>query len=133
MFHPLIKLLATRPDLLAQHLWAYAQLATVQADQALLHWRRAALLRAALVVALLLGLLFLGFALLVLSALPWHSLNAPWLMLAVPGVPLLLAAGLGLRIQSEQRSGPGILHNLRGTFQAQFEADAQLMTDAAQR
>ena len=131
MFHPLIKLLVTHPEMLANHVAAYARLATVQADEAWAQLRRAALLRAVLGVALLLGLVFAGCALLVLAALPLQSLNAPWLLVAVPCAPLLTAAALALRIRHESLSGKGALDTLRSTLQQQFDADAQLLSEAA--
>ena len=69
MFHPLLKLLARRPDLLADHLDAYADLASAQVRAT-----RRALATRALLVALaglgaLLALLLAGMALLLWAAL----------------------------------------------------------------
>ena len=89
MFHPLLKLLARRPDLLADHLDAYADLASAQVRAT-----RRALATRALLVALaglgaLLALLLAGMALLLWAALSPELLARPWMLLLIPALPAL--------------------------------------------
>ena len=126
MFHPVIRLLATKPDLLVDHLGAYAALVGAQASQA-----QAALLgRAALLAAaaggLALGLGLGGVALLLLAVQPLDSMPLPWLLAAVPALPLLLAAGCWWALR--QRPPAWAMDSLR----AQWAADAALLRQAGQ-
>jgi uncharacterized membrane protein YqjE len=124
MFHPLIRLLATKPHLVAQHLGGYADLAAAQAADAAQALQRRLLLGAGLAACLLVGVGMGGMALLLVAALPLEKMPAPWLLLVVPAVPLLGAAMLGWRL----KSSPGVwsLSELRG----QFLADMQLLDEA---
>lgn len=92
--HPLFRTLATQPELLAEHAGAYFDLASAEAAQAAAQLRlRAALLVVAGVCAGL-GLGLAGVALLLMAALPLAAMPAPWALLAVPALPLVLAVGL---------------------------------------
>ncbi len=124
MFHPLIRLIATKPHLVAQHLGGYADLAAAQAADAAQALQRRLLLGAGLAACLLVGAGMAGMALLLVAALPLEQMPAPWLLLVVPAVPLLGAAMLGWRL----KSSPGVwsLSELR----SQFLADMQLLDEA---
>lgn len=124
MFHPLIRLLATKPQLLAHHAGAYADLAALQAGQALLAVRQRALMAAGAVLALLLGTGLAGVALLLLAVVPLHQMPAPWLLAAAPAAPLLLAAVLWAR-----RARTPLALSM-APLQAQWAADLQLLADA---
>jgi hypothetical protein len=93
MIHPLIALVATRPELLSEHLGAYTQLATLEAADALAQLRARCLLWCSMVMGLLLGLIFGGGALMLLAVTPLSGMPMPALLLAVPLAPWL-AAGL---------------------------------------
>lgn len=100
MFHPLIKMLASKPELLAEHVGAYAELAAAEASQAVDQMRNKALVAAAAGVLALTGLLLTGVALLLYGALPMDAMPAPWLLAVVPAVPLAAALGCGLWLRS---------------------------------
>lgn len=123
MFHPLIRLLATRPDLLAHHLSGYGQLVAAQMGQASGLLRNRALLLAGLAMGLLLGLGLAGVAGLLAAVLPWPAMPAPWALVAVPAVPLALAAACGLALQRQPQVWSGEL--LRG----QMAADVALLQE----
>ena len=122
MFHPLLKLLARRPDLLADHLDAYADLASAQVRAT-----RRALATRALLVALagLLALLLAGMALLLWAALSPELLARPWMLLLIPALPALLALGAAWALRS---SAP--LAGF-GPLREQFSRDAQMLHDAS--
>jgi hypothetical protein len=95
MIHPVYKLLAARPELLAQHLGGYAQLARTQAAEALLAARQRLLLLGVCLASGLLGLGLAGVAALLAAALPWPGMPAPWLLAALPGLLMLIALAAG--------------------------------------
>lgn len=103
MFHPLLKLLARRPDLLADHLDAYADLASAQVRAT----RRALATRA------------------LLAALSPELLARPWMLLLIPALPALLALGAAWALRS---SAP--LAGF-GPLREQFSRDAQMLHDAS--
>jgi fatty acid desaturase len=125
MIHPMLKIVASRPELLAEHLAAYGQLVAVQARAAAGQWRRRALLCTVATVAAALGFGLAGVALLLLAAVPLTAMPMPWLLLVVPLVPLTLAAACALQLQ--RLDEPSALAPLRD----QFAADAALLREAS--
>lgn len=124
MFHPLVKLLATQPELLARHAGAYAELAALQAGEAVRALRQRTLLAAAAAAALVLGTGLAGVALLLVAVVPLQQMPAAWLLAAAPATPLLLAALLwSLRRQTTVALS-------METLQAQWAADMQLLAEA---
>lgn len=91
MIHPLLRLVATRPDLLADHAEAYAGLLGEEVGRVATGWKRRIALQAVALcmagVAVVLG----GVALMLWAALPAASLQLPWALWAVPATPALLA------------------------------------------
>lgn len=127
MFHPLIRLIASKPHLLAQHLGGYADLAAAQAADTAQSLQTRLLLSVALAGCLLVGLITGGMALLLTGALPLATMPQPWLLAVVPALPLAAAAALAIQLRS--RPVASSWHELR----LQFEADLQLMQDAGER
>ena len=121
MFHPLIRGLATRPELLARHLAGYGQLVAAQLGQASGLLRNRALLLSGLALGLMLGLGLAGVAGLLAAALPWSAMPAPWVLAALPALPLALAAGCGLALQRQPQVWSGEL------LREQMAADTALL------
>ncbi|WP_284616652.1 hypothetical protein [Aquabacterium humicola] len=126
MVHPMLKLLATQPELLAEHVAAYAALASAEAAQASEALKRRALLGAAAALLGLLGLVFTGTALLLLAVVPLASMPLPWLLLVVPLVPLAAAAACAWSL----RSGPSTKSFVH--LREQVAADTALLREALQ-
>jgi len=88
--HPLLALLATRPQLLLDHAQAYAALFNEEFALARAAWRRQVLLYAVALCCLGVAAVLAGVA-----TLLWFSTAAPaqnlWVMVAVPALPLLVA------------------------------------------
>ncbi len=124
MFHPLIRLLATKPDLLADHLGGYVALVGAQASQAQTALVSRAALLAAVGGSLALGVGLGGVALLLLAVVPLGNMPLPWLLAAVPALPLLVAAGCWWTLQ--QRPQAWSMDALR----TQWAADAALLREA---
>ncbi len=94
LVHPLFKTLATRPELLAEHAGAYAELAGVEVAEAAARLRERSLLMAASVAFSVLGVALGGVSTLLWATIPMAQMPAPWALAAVPGVPLLTGATL---------------------------------------
>jgi len=87
--HPLLALLATRPQLLLDHAQAYAALFNEEFALARAAWRRQVLLYAVALCCLGVAAVLAGVA-----TLLWFSTAAAqnfWVMVAVPALPLLVA------------------------------------------
>ncbi len=124
MFHPLLRLLASRPELLADHLAGYAELVSAQAFEARANLkRRAALLTGAVVMGAL-GIGLAGVALLLVGVVPIDDMPAPWLLLAGPALPLIAAA----LCWQAAKSAPGAWSMT--PLREQWAADVDLLRDA---
>jgi hypothetical protein len=89
----LVRLLVTRPEMLADHVGAYAELASAEAREAATTLRKRAILMAAAAALSTLGLMLGGVALLLVAALPLQNMPAPWVLAALP-LALLALAGV---------------------------------------
>ena len=126
MLHPMFKTAVSRPELLAEHVAAYGQLIAAQAQTAANQWRRRALLGGVVALSAALGIGLAGVAALFVAAVPLSAMPMPWLLLAVPLVPLTVAAVCVLQMQRLEE--PSALAPLR----EQFAADAALLREAGQ-
>jgi len=93
MIHPLLRLAATEPHLIGDHVEAYAALVGEEVNKV----STSLILRIALYGAALfmvaVGLVLVGVALLLCAAIPASDYPAPWAMFVVPLVPFLIAVG----------------------------------------
>lgn len=124
--HPLFKTLLSRPELLAEHAGAYAELASVEVAQAARRARQRAVLAAAALGCAAAGSLLGGVALLALAVVPVSTMPAPWALAVVPGVPLLTAAALWFA-QSRQAGQPSFAR-----LREQWTLDQALIGEAGQ-
>ncbi len=92
MIHPLLRLAATEPHLLGDHVEAYAALVGEEVTRASTSWvTRIGLYLVALAMVMV-GLVLVGVALLMASTLPADSYPATWGLIVVPIVPIVIAA-----------------------------------------
>ncbi|MES2886870.1 MAG: hypothetical protein V4739_02560 [Pseudomonadota bacterium] len=96
MIHPVIHLLASRPELFADHVAGYGQLVAAQVADAASGWRQRALLGLAALLALVASLGLAGMALLIAAAVPIDDMPMPWLLVAVPLIGLAIAVVCGV-------------------------------------
>jgi thiol:disulfide interchange protein len=122
--HPLIGLLASQPQRLVEHVEAYGALAALEVRSASALWRTRALLVIAATVGLAIALALAGVALMLAAALPSAPMQAPWVLVLVPAVPVVLALAslLLLALRGEARA----FENLR----RQFQADLTMLREA---
>jgi hypothetical protein len=89
MIHPLLRLFATQPHLIGDHVEAYADLVGDELKKTGAAWTMKVALFAVTGVLALLGLIFLGVALMLWGVLPASDYPAGWALIAVPGVTLV--------------------------------------------
>lgn len=90
---PLLTLLATQPQLLADHLQAYSVLVNEELCLARAHWRRQLLLQATAFCSLTVAAVLAGAALMLWAATASLPDRALWVFWITPLAPLVLAAG----------------------------------------
>lgn len=89
--HPVLTLLATRPQLLVDHAQAYAALAHEEFGQSFTSWRRWALWQAVALCCLGVGAVLGGMAAMLWAVTPALVVHDQWLLVAIPMLPLLVA------------------------------------------
>jgi hypothetical protein len=122
MIHPLFRLLVSEPQMLADHVEAYAELVTEEAGAVAQGVKRRMLLHAASLVGIVLGVLFGAVALMIWAAAPDDTMRAPWVLWAVPGVPLIagIACHFLARKPAEESRGMKVIRE-------QLAADAEML------
>lgn len=126
MIHPLLALLATRPQLLTDHAEAYAELATAELTLLTTNWRQQALWTAGLLCSALVAVVLAGVALMLWAVSPEANVRAPWALWLAPLLPLLLALVCGVAA----RPSTGRAFNL---LRQQARADLQMLREAGRR
>ncbi|HEV8691620.1 MAG TPA: hypothetical protein VGQ91_15065 [Ideonella sp.] len=127
MLHPLVRLLATKPHLLAAHLGGYADMVSLQVADACALLRLRAWLAAGIGAGSLLGAALGGVALMFVAVLPLEQMPAPWLLALAPLLPLAAAAICWMLWRRRRSSPAGKMAALRD----QLAADLALLRDAA--
>lgn len=126
MVHPLLRLVATHPHLLADHAHAYGELIGEEIGKTAASWKTRAILMAAALGLIVFALGFLGVALMLWAAVPSSDMNIPWLLVAVPAVPLVL--GIAFWFYGQRSPGP-VFQDLR----QQIKADLTMLREAGAR
>ena len=125
--HPLFHLIATRPQLLADHAEAYAGLVAAEIPRVSSAFKRKLLLNALALVGLLVGLTLAGVALMLWALNPNPNLAWPaaWPLLVVPLVPT--GAALACLIAAQARSERAAFAEVR----SQATADMAMLREVA--
>jgi sterol desaturase/sphingolipid hydroxylase (fatty acid hydroxylase superfamily) len=88
MLHPLLRLIATRPQLLADHAEAYAGLVSEDLSKTAAIWKWRIVLYAVALALIAVAVVLGGVALMLWAVTPPSNLQAPWALIAGPVVPL---------------------------------------------
>lgn len=91
MFPQLLRLATHDPQLLADHVEAYAELVAGEMHTAVAQWQRHAGQRLLVYACTLIALLLLGVAAMLYAALPAGAMRLPWALIVVPLLPLIPA------------------------------------------
>lgn len=125
--HPLLQLAATRPQLLADHAGAYADLVAAEFGSASAQWQRRAVLGATAFCCAGVAAVLAGVALMLWAVTPPSALLAPWALVAAPLLPAVVALACGVAATtSDPRGG---FHVLR----QQVAADLVMLRELAGR
>ena len=106
MIHPLLRLAATQPHLLGDHVEAYASLVGEEVGKVSTSLVVTAALYGAALCMLLVGLVLVGVSLLFFAAVPSVDYPAPWAMYVVPLAPFVIAAACVLYARSKPSEKP---------------------------
>lgn len=121
MIHPLFRLAAARPQLLAEHVSAYSELLAEELTVAAAVLKRRVLLQLVGLVCFAVAVVLSGVAVMLWAVMPIASLRAPWPLILVPALP----AALGLvAILVGSAGGPG---ELFASLRRQLAADAAVL------
>jgi hypothetical protein len=90
MIHPLLRLVATQPQLLADHAEAYAGLVSDEIGRTVAGVKQRVLLTAVALGLIAVAVVLGGVALMLWAVIPPASIQAPWALLAAPGVPFIV-------------------------------------------
>ena len=102
MIHPLLRLVATQPQLLADHAEAYAGLVADEFGRTGAVWKQRLLLAAMALSLIAVAVVLGGVALMLWAVLPATSIQAPWALFAAPAVPAIAAFICGLAAKQER-------------------------------
>ena len=123
--HPLIRLIATEPQLLADHAEAYASLVSAEFGTASSALKRRAVLGAAALCCLGAAAVLGGVALMFWGVVPLATSQAPWVLIVAPAVPAVLAIVCLLAARSSESAAP--FDNVR----SQAKADMAMLREMA--
>jgi hypothetical protein len=122
--HPLVRLAASRPQMLAEHAAAYVELFAEEATTVATHVKRQVSLQLIGVGLLAVGVILGGVAVMLWASFP--TLNSPWALALTPCVPIL-AGAVALRSASSKSA-----RNPFAPLQRQLAADAAMLKHAGE-
>lgn len=91
MIHPLLRLVATQPQLLADHAEAYAGLVGEEIGRSVTSVKQRLLLNAVALCLVGVAAVLTGVALMLWAVIPVAGMQAPWALIAAPAVPAVIA------------------------------------------
>ncbi len=121
MLHPVFRLAASQPQLLAEHAAGYAGLLAEEVASSGAHIKRRITLQIIGLLSLMVAGILGGVAVLLWASLPPASLQQPWLLWFTPLVPAVLGA-LAILTAKNREAPPAF-----ATLREQFAQDASLL------
>ena len=91
MIHPFLRVVATQPHLLVDHAEAYAGLVGEELGKTAAAFKHRAMLMGAAAFFAVVAVIFGGVALMLYAVSPPSQLQMPWLLVATPVVPAVVA------------------------------------------
>lgn len=125
MIHPLLHLIATKPQLIGDHVEAYAELVGAEVGKTSRMWVARVVYYAVAAFLLSAGLVFTGVALMLWATTPSDNMNLPWLLVVVPLVPF--AAGAFCIFKAREDSTA----NAFETVKQQLNADMAMLREVS--
>ena len=125
MIHPLLHLIATKPQLLGDHVEAYAELVGAEVGKTSKEWMMRVVYGVAAAFLLSTFITFTGVAIMLWAVVPTDSMNVPWLLVLVPLVPL--AGGIYCLVRAKEQPE----QNAFQTVKEQLSADMQMLREVS--
>ncbi|MEO5797269.1 MAG: hypothetical protein ABIP34_20765 [Rhodoferax sp.] len=124
MMHPLLRLIATQPQLLLDHAEAYADLLAEEIGHASSAWKLRTLLYAVALCCVVVATVLAGVALMLWAVVPFSEMHAPWALVVAPLLPIAGAICCLLIAHKETNQG---FSNLR----KQVKADMGMLREVS--
>lgn len=121
MLHPVFRLAASQPQLLAEHAAGYAGLLAEEVASSGAHIKRRITLQIVGLLSLMVATILGGVAILLWASLPPASLQQPWLLWFTPLVPAALGT-VAIMLAQHHKAPPAF-----ATLREQFAQDASLL------
>jgi hypothetical protein len=121
MLHPVFRLAASQPQLLAEHAAGYAGLVAEEVSSSGAHIKQRITLQIVGLLCLMVSAILGGVALLLWASIPTGSMPQPWLLWFTPLVPAVL--GVWTLLRALNHKSPQAFAMLR----EQFAQDAALL------
>ena len=125
MIYPLLRLIATRPQLLLDHCEAYADLVVAEATLASSYWTQKAVLTLAAACSVGVAMILTGVAVMLWAVTPVIAGTITLVLIGTPLVPWILALGCVVAARK-----PGIGGNM-AVLRQQLNADMALLREKA--
>jgi hypothetical protein len=122
--HPLLLLIATKPELLADHFEAYAELVGEETGKAVSVWKRRLVLNVVALCLVAVCAVLGGVAIMLWAMIPAPNLRAPWILIAVPAVPAAVAL---LCLFVGRNEGPSVFADVK----RQLAADLAMLREVS--
>lgn len=124
MVHPLVRIAAARPQMLAEHASAYAELIANEITTAGQQLKRQVVLELVGLNCFVVAAVLFGVAAMLWGSFPAGGLSAPWMLVMAPTAPLIFGSWALLR-------GKAIVPNDPFTkVRRQWAADAAMLSRA---
>ncbi len=124
MMHPLLRLIATQPQLLVDHVEAYADLLAEEIGHVSSAWKLRTLLYAVALCSVVVATVLAGVALILWAVVPFSEMHAPWALVAAPLLPIAGAIWCLAAARRETNQG---FNNLR----KQIKADMGMLREVS--
>jgi len=125
MIHPLLTLIATKPQLLGDHVEAYAELLGAEVGKTSKMWTMRAVYGIAAAFLLATFVTFTGVATMLWAVVHVDGMSVPWLLVVVPLVPLVGGIFCILRAKAQPSE------NAFKTVKDQLSADLQMLREVS--
>ncbi|MBV9890383.1 MAG: phage holin family protein [Rhizobacter sp.] len=125
MIHPLLRLAATQPHLIGDHVENYAALVGEEVSKVSTAWLTRIGLYVGALVLFLVGLILVGVALMLRATVPESDYSAGWALLVVPLTPLVLGAVCVVVARAKP------VENAFATVKKQINADMAMLREVA--
>ena len=125
MIHPLFQVIAREPDLITEHVGAYAGLVATEIEKTASYWKSRVVLHATALILLTVSIIFTGVALMLWALVPLANMNLPWLLVLVP-LAFLLVGGVCASIARAEPKSPAF-----DALKQQVSADLAMLREVS--